>query len=416
MMTLKELQSLLTLCTSPGKPGLYRKLYNVQEGNPALSIQNWEDWRKLPLLDKEILLNTNFQDRFFASSFDADHIRVSSGTSGKPPLFSPRTYLREMSYRTDYHNFRNPILAFCVPAMPHWHEYFQQSLGHSPRVIVFDPKNAAASVRLARIAGVDSISVFIFHIPLIGKYAEKEGIGKKIRFIEIAGETCSRSMFEYMRKIFPNAVIIPFYGSSETEASPIGMPCRPITGEEPLEVYHARKSHYHELINPDTKTSIPPKTGAEGELVITTYPGEPSAFPLLRYRTGDMVLVTEDKCEKHGTWTFTILGRVASDFLKITGGVLRADEVERVLRSLPDEVSDQFELHRFERSTRSDPKIEVVLHVQTHGEKNMEVLASKIASLLRVSPQRTYADGVAQGMYLPLICRGLNTSGTAKKT
>lgn len=414
-MTFEKLQSLVARLTAPPAPPLYKKIYGVR-GDQPLQIQNWGDWLKLPLLDKDMLLNIPFQERIFASAFKADHIRVSSGTSGKLPLFCPRTYLRGMEYRLRYHDFKKPILAFGVPAMPHWHEFFQHSLGYTPRVIVFDPKNAAASVRLARIAGADSMSLFTFHIPLIGEYMRKENINERIRFIEIAGEACTRAMFEYMRNIFPNAIILPFYGSSEVEDSPIGMPCHPITGEKPLAVYHAKTSHYHELIDPESGASIESRLGAEGELVISAYPGEPSAFPLIRYRTGDMIRIVEENCKKHSTWTFTILGRVAMDFLKIPGGVLRADEMERILRLFPNEISDEFELHRFEHTTSDGPKIEAVLYVRVRkNDINLDKLAAKIASLFRVNPQRTYAEGIIEGLYLPLACRPLNSAATGKK-
>ena len=415
MMTFEQLQSLVGTCTDSSGPTIYRKLYGLLKGE-KVSIRSWRGWRDLPLLSNDFLLNTPFKDRLFTSINNVDHVRVSSGTSGKPPLFSPRTYLRGMEYRSAYHNFKKPILAFGVPATPHWHEYFQKSLGQRPHVIVFDPKNASASVKLARIAGVDSISLFAFHVPLISEHVVREGIGKNIRFVEICGESCSHHLLNLMRDIFPNATILPFYGSSEVEDSPIGVPCRPITGEKPLAIYHAKGSHYHEIIDPETGGWIAPKVGAEGELVITAFPGEPSAFPLIRYRTGDMVRVTLDRCKKHGAWTFTILGRVSHDFLKIPGGVLRADEAERVIQKLHNRVTDKFEVHRVEELTPSGLKIRVELHVETTNPGvDINILAHDFSRELRVNSERTYADGVKQGLYLPLVCRALPKTKTSGK-
>lgn len=307
-----------------------------------------------------------------------------------------------MEYRTRFHDFKRATLVYGVPAAPHWHEHFQSTLGITPRVIVFDPKNPAASVRIARIAGVDAISTFAFHITMIGDHMVREKMNQDIRLIEICGEACTRTLFDYMRATFPHATLIPFYGSSEVEDSPIGMPCRAITGEEPLSVYHAKKSQYHELIRPETLEVIPVESGAEGELIITAYPGEPSAFPLIRYRTGDMVRVVESQCTHHNSWSFTVVGRVELDFIKVSGGVVRADEAERVVRLLG--LKGQFELHYFERATPEGPKVQLEMHIESGHADDMQVAAEKIAAALRINASTTYAEGVMKGRFLPLTC------------
>ncbi|MFZ2886843.1 MAG: hypothetical protein WA021_03420 [Minisyncoccia bacterium] len=414
-MTLNERIQFVERCTGPTSPSFYRTLYAISEAQP-LTIASEDEWRALPFVTKDDMIATPYSNRVFANRASVDHIRASSGTSGKPPLFSPRTYLRDMEYRTKYHDFKKGILAYGVPAAPYWHEHFQMTLGNTPRVIVFDPQQPAASVRLARIANVDCISTFAFHMRLIGEHMMTEKIHTQIRLIEICGEACTPALFAYLRATFPHATIIPFYGSSEVEDSPIGVPCRPITGEEPLSLYHAKKNRFHEIIDPETGAVLPVCADAEGELVITAYPGEPSAFPLIRYRTGDVIRVVDERCPQHQTWSFTIVGRATLDFLKIPGGVLRVDEILRVVRLFQGRISERFELHRFERETPAGPKPQVELHVDPVGVIDMEKLASEVAAALRVNPTRSYAQGVADGLYLPLTCVILAPGQTVKKT
>jgi phenylacetate-coenzyme A ligase PaaK-like adenylate-forming protein len=171
-----------------------------------------------------------------------------------------------------------------------------------------------------------------------------------------------------------------------------------------LEVYHAKKTHFHELIDPRTGVVLEPTTGVEGELVVSAYAGEPAALPLLRYRTGDIVRVVEEKCARHGLWSFTVLGRASLDFLKLPGGVLSAEEAARVIRLFNGSITDRFELHRFERETPGGPKPQVELRVEPKGSIDLAELARDIAENLRVNPARTYALGVADGLYLPLTC------------
>jgi hypothetical protein len=120
------------------------------------------------------------------------------------------------------------------------------------------------------------------------------------------------------------------------------------------------------------------------------------------------VRVVEERCKEHGTWTFTVLGKSASDFMLIPGGQLRADEIERVLRSMPTTVTDHFEMHRYDSGTPQKPTLKVELHVQPlDPTTNLDTLADIIAKELRVSPTRTYAMGVADGLYEPLALKRL---------
>ena len=412
MLSFEDLGALVERCTKPAH-GFYRRLYRLSPETASVHPQSWVQWRALPLLIKDDLIAAPFSERSYLPPSGIDHVRTSSGTSGKGPLFSPRTPLRGMEYRLDYHDFKKPILAYGVPAMPHWHEQFQRAQGALARVIAFDPAHPAACARLARIAGIDALSLFAFHITLIAPHLVAEGIAENIRFIEISGEACTKKLFEFMRETFPNATIIPFYGSREVEDSPIGMPCRAITGEEPLSLYHSKESQYLELIDPDTGVSIEPEPGVEGELIITAYPGEPSAFPMIRFRTGDIVRVIEKNCARHHSWSFTVLGRSGMDFLKLPGGVLRVDEIERVLRSMPRRVSDRFELHCYESASPRGPLFKPVLHVEAR-DPDLIQLAADIAHQIRVAPEFTYADGTVQGRYEALSCEILSPSAGSK--
>lgn len=412
-MQFEDAVKLVSHITSEGHSPFYRDLYGFKQGDPALSIQSKDEWSKLPFLTKTDLLARNLVDRSFIPLKEIDHLRVSSGTSGKGVLFSPRTHVRNMEYRLAYHTFDNAFMAYTTPLMPHWHEIFQREHGGSPVVISYDPKNPMASVRLAIDAGVDGMSVFIFHISTIGEEMKKLQYADKIIFIEVTGELCTRAQYEYIRTTFPNALILQSYNSSEVEDAHIGMPCRPMSESEPLAVYHQKESHYLELIDRETGALIEPTKGAEGDLIISAYPQNPAAFPLVRFRIGDTVKVVETRCP-HGTWSFTVLGRTELDFLKIPGGVLRADEIERVLRTMQDTVTDRFEVVCSEHNTETGPKLNPILRVEVKSEVNLDDLAIQISDLIRVSSDMTYAQGVHRGRYAPLVCEAYTPSADGK--
>lgn len=413
MLDFEKLQALAKMVTSPEAPLFYKRHYGA---NAPLQIENHAAWQALQPVTKDDLIAMPLAQRSFLPLRELDHLRTSSGTSGKAPLFSPRTHVRGMDYRLRFHDFKKPFLAFSVPMMPHWHERFQEEHGIPPQVIVYDPRNPSVSVRLAKAAGVDAFSIFVYHAQTLGECMKKEGINAHIRFAEVTGELCTRAQYEYLRATFPNATIVQSYGASEIEDVHIGMPCRAMDGTEPLAVYHPKASHYLEIRDPETGRILEPKKGVEGDLLITAYPGEPSAFPMLRFRIGDTIRIVEESCKAHGAWTFTVVGRTDMDFMKIPGGVLRSDEMTRVVQQFQDRISPNFALHRFDRETDTGPKVQIELHVEPNASCNLEELAHDIAAVFRVNPSRTYADGVRDGMYLPLVCTAMADGGAPGKT
>jgi phenylacetate-coenzyme A ligase PaaK-like adenylate-forming protein len=418
MLSPKDLYALVAHATHPGNSSFYRELYGLPQDSSALALHNMEEWRALPILSKDALSAKTLAERTFIPLADLDHIRVSSGTSGKPPLFSPRTRVRKMDYRLRFHDFKKPFLAYTIPLMPHWHERFQKEHGGSPHVLCHDPRHPRASAKLAAAAGADAFSVFVYHVRDLGEEMKVLGTNVNIRFIEVAGELCSRAQIHYMHDTFPNATIVQSYASGEVEDVHIGMPCRPLTPEEPIAHYHPKESHYLEILDKETGALIEPQAGAEGDLLVTSYPEGPASFPLIRYRIGDTIRVLESPCAEHDMWSFTVLGRTDMDFAKIPGGIIRADEIARILNSFPDIVTDNFELHCIERITGQGPRLHLTLHVDIREHTaDLETLARDISSHLRVSPDFTYADGVRLGRYGALQCApfAMNTKIKARR-
>lgn len=402
MLTFEQLSSLVERCTRPDTSPFYRDLYGIS-GEKPLRIASKEEWLALPFFSKKELQASTLPQRFFPPWKNIDGIVASSGTSGNEPVFSPWSLNNGFGYRLLYHDFKKATLSSMpTPQQQEW------ILAHNPtpsRLVMLDPKHPAASVRLAKAAGVDSMFVLSPHLRAAGEEIRKQNFAHHIRFIELAGESCSRASFEYMQRTFPKAIIVSFYGSTDVEASPIAIPCRPVTGEEPLEIFHANERFYLEIADLESGNIMPVKKGAEGDLIVTTDSGETGVFPLIRYKIGDTVRIVEEQCAQHGGWSFELLGRTEMDFVKLPGGVLRAEAIERVLRALDAKVkSDLFELHRFERETKDGPMLEFVLHVEARGGVDLGTLAADLSELLPVAPGYTYAQGVADGRYLPLHC------------
>ena len=409
MLTVAQRQSLLQQCTASGAPALYRTLYGYPKTIPL--IENEGDWRRVPFLTKEVLSRTPLPERTFCKPYEVDVIATSSGTTGAP-LFTPRARVDGYAYRTRLYKGKSFLVSI---NWPHRQEYWLAEQGLPPRVIALDPKHVRASITLAKAAGVDGMYVFPYLLPDIGAHMTAVDMAKDITYIEYAGESCSSSLFAYLRTTFPNAAILGSLGATEVEMSPHGIPCRRTENADEAGIVHMKDECHAELVDPDTLEVLEPQIGAEGELVITAHGGEPAALPLIRYRTGDRARVVAHTCTAYATPAFKVIGRVYASFLKIPGGVLHANELMRVLTSMPPLQSNAFELVHSEVPSPSGPRISFTISVDALPDTDLAALAAGIAEKLQISPSRTYQDGVRAGTYMPLRCKLFSPAQLGKK-
>jgi phenylacetate-CoA ligase len=146
------------------------------------------------------------------------------------------------------------------------------------------------------------------------------------------------------------------YGLSEVIGPGVAMECH--EGQDGL---HIAEDHFFaEVIDPVTLKSLPP--GEEGELVFTSLTKE--AFPIIRYRTGDIASLSYGKC-KCGRTTVKmsrVKGRV-DDMLIIRGVNVFPSEIEHFLLTV-EELSPHYQLHLTRKGTLDT----VELHVEIKEE------------------------------------------------
>jgi len=113
------------------------------------------------------------------------------------------------------------------------------------------------------------------------------------------------------------------YGLSEIMGPGVSMECECQCGMHVMEDYFIP-----EVIDPQTGEPLP--YGSKGEIVFTTITKE--AFPLLRYRTRDISVLTEEKCECGRTFVRMdrVMGRT-DDMLIIRGVNVFPSQIESVL-------------------------------------------------------------------------------------
>ncbi|HIR49889.1 MAG TPA: AMP-binding protein, partial [Candidatus Avoscillospira avicola] len=141
-----------------------------------------------------------------------------------------------------------------------------------------------------------------------------------------AGIFGAEAWSEEMRQDIQNKLGIKaydIYGLTETSGPGVAFECSAQTG------MHINEDHFiAEIIDPNTGEVLP--EGSKGELVFTSITKE--AFPLLRYRTRDICVLTREKCSCGRTHVKMSKPMGRSDDMLIVKGVnVFPSQIETVL-------------------------------------------------------------------------------------
>lgn len=171
------------------------------------------------------------------------------------------------------------------------------------------------------------------------------------------------------------------YGLTELSGPGVAYECSAQTG------MHINEDHFiAEIIDPDTGEVLP--EGTQGELVFTSITKE--AFPLLRYRTRDICVLTREKCPCGRTHIKMCkpMGR-SDDMLIIRGVNVFPSQIETVLLKMGYSPNYKIYVDRVNNTDTLD------IHVEMNEDRfsdtvaavkeNEERLESELRSLLGIS-------------------------------
>ncbi|MBQ2251812.1 MAG: phenylacetate--CoA ligase [Clostridia bacterium] len=159
------------------------------------------------------------------------------------------------------------------------------------------------------------------------------------------------------------------YGLTETSGPGVAFECSEQTG------MHINEDHFYaEIIDPDTGEVLP--EGGKGELVFTSLDKE--AFPLLRYRTRDICVLSRKKCSCGRTLVKMAkpMGRT-DDMLIIRGVNVFPSQIETVLLKEGYEPNYQIVVDRVKNNDTFEVNVEMTPEKFT--DKVSEILAMEKA-------------------------------------
>lgn len=287
-----------TLCSAYENTAYWRELMNAKSIHPA-DIQSLDDLQRFPLLDKNIIRkkreemvwkeegkrvqlvrtsgSTNEALQFYTSSTREAHINAARMRGhewvgvrrGEKELYYWGSPV-ELSKQDRIKHFRdwliNDGLTNGFEVTPErLRGYFKQWLSWQPKCIFGYPSTFVLTVTMAESLGLNL------------KELKSQGLSVLI--------TTSEMLSDIDRALIAEGFGVPVYDSyGLREAGLIGHECEHGT------MHCMDEQVILETIDPET---LEPTEG-EGELVVTNIVGP--AFPVIRYRTGDIVTLSSEPC------------------------------------------------------------------------------------------------------------------------
>lgn len=173
------------------------------------------------------------------------------------------------------------------------------------------------------------------------------------------------------------------YGLTESTGPGVAFECEAQTG------MHINEDHFFaEIIDPETGEVLP--EGAKGELVFTSLDKE--AFPLLRYRTRDICVLSRKKCSCGRTLIKMTKPMGRSDDMMIIRGVnVFPSQIETVLLKEGYSPNYLIEVDRVNNTDTLDVSVELTPDQFTDTMKDLAAkeksLANAIKTMLGINPK-----------------------------
>ncbi|MGI6551845.1 MAG: phenylacetate--CoA ligase [Clostridia bacterium] len=340
-LQLKLLKDTVELCYA--KSPYYRNSFD-QAGVKPSDLKSLEDLKKFPTIDKIVLRSRqqaapDFGDLLCVPEEEIVYISVSSGSTGVPTA-SPFT----AQDFDDYQDYQARLFwsSGMRPTDRYCHALNFTLFVGGPDVLGAQ-KVGALCIWAGAIPAERLLAIFQQWKPnitwttpsyawFLGETAKEQGIDPlkdlNIKKIFVAGEP-GGSIPETREQIEAlwGADLYDYYGLSDIFGACAGM-C------EKKEGLHWAEDHiFVEVIDPDTGEEVP--EGERGELVLTSL--KKKARPLIRFRTGDIVSYTSEKCSCGRTHLrlHGIHGRL-DDMLIIKGVNVFPSDIEMVIRKNND--------------------------------------------------------------------------------
>ncbi len=373
---------------------LYRERMDAAGVCPE-DIRGIEDIGKLPFTSKQDLRDTYPYGMFAAPMEEVVRLHASSGTTGKQIVVG---YTRADLEVWDEICARQ-LRAAGVTEKDKIHVAYGYGLftggfgihGGAGKIgataIPVSSGNTARQVTIMKDFGSDVLACTPSYAMYLAEEVEKAGIDARDLPLR-AGIFGAEPWTEEMRRQIEQKLAIKaydIYGLTEIMGPGVAYECSEQKG------MHVNEDHFIiEIINPETGEPMP--DGEQGEIVFSCITKE--AFPLLRFRTKDIGVITHEKCACGRTFVRMSKPRGRTDDMLIIRGVnVFPSQIETVLLQMGYAPNYQLIVDRVNNLDTLEVKVEITpetfTDVTSALSKMEKGIAAEIKSLLGVAAKVT---------------------------
>ena len=345
----------------------YRRKYLAAGLHDPGEVRSWDDFRRLPFTTKQELMHDQAAAPPFGTNLTYPlerYVRLhqTSGTTGAPLRWLDTRESWEWWARLWCHVYAGAgvgpedriFLAFSFgPFIGFWAAFAGARRLGALAITAGgqDSRTRLQAILEARPTVLLSTPSYALHLAEVAAQAGVDLAATAVRVTIHAGEPGANIPATRQRiQAAWGARCCDHTGATEVGAT--GFSCVAEAGT------HLTESEFIcEVIDPETGQSVPP--GEQGELVITNL-GRPG-MPIIRYRTRDLVRLTEEPCgcgRHFARMLGGILGR-ADDMLTVRGINIFPSAVEGVVRRFPAVV--EFQIEAFKAGAMDDLRLRVEL-------------------------------------------------------
>ena len=340
-LQLEQLQS--TLNRAYKNVPFYKKRFDHLQIDPG-ALDTVQDLKKLPFTTRQDLANNYPYDMFAVPLRDIVRISPAAGTTAKP--FVVGFTRGDLKARRDITarflaaggTTDTDIVQICLnPGLSSWGRALKEGAEHigasvmpmthmstskqlmamkdyRTSVLIATPSYAMHMLRTMQTLNLDPQSLALKAVFAVGGPVPKDWRTRMETLLDIE--------------------LTAGYGLSDVTAPGIGFECHEKTG------LHISEDHFIlEIVDPETGRSCPP--GKEGEVVLTTLTAR--AFPLVRFRTGDLASIVPGACPCGRAFSrISETTGHTGQILTIAGIKVHPAQIEQVLQTVSGPTSPRF--------------------------------------------------------------------------
>jgi phenylacetate-CoA ligase len=268
--------------TALKSPGYQKKYKNVNVGEAI------EDMSKIPFLEYHEILSSPF-DFLTSPLSEANYVYFSSGTLGKPKtLFYSAADIERMAHQCTKFSMiegiseRDTVLLLLPLSL--WIAGAITRLGHIGAGASVVPLSLSGSMNTWKTIASLIDYTCISSTPSVLMDFATEAPQKAVKIVETTGEPLPTGVRKGIERSYGGEVY-DAYGLTEAV---VGVECGEHSG-----YHYFENSTIIEIVDPDTGEVL--DEGEEGEIVVTSLLQH--LMPIIRFRTGDLGLVSGAPCE-----------------------------------------------------------------------------------------------------------------------